>query len=343
MEKINLFELRDSPIIISEIGAKYASIEIMKEMVSKSKECGADIVKFQTYSAKTISTSGSFFTFEDGSKVSQFDFFSKYELTFNDHLELDNHCKSIGINWISTPSHETDLELLEKFNPLAYKTGSDDLTNIPFLRSIANLKRPMIISTGMCTLSEIEKSVEAIYKVGLSDIILLHCVVSYPSKPEDANLKMIETLKKVFGLPVGLSDHTQDEFTSILATQLGAVIIEKHFTLDHSLKLPDHEASLDPNQFKILVDRVRLVSKALGTGIKTILPTEEKWRNASRKSIFAKQKITKGSIITKDDIEIRRPSDGLHPHLYDLIIDGEASCDIEEGILLNLSMIKFLS
>ena len=332
-----------SPLIISEIGAKYASMDIVKEMVTRSKEVGADIVKFQTYSAKTISTPGSHFTFEDGSRVSQFDFFSKYELSYNDHVELDEHCRQLKIDWISTPSHETDLDLLEKFNPIAYKTGSDDLTNIPFLKNIAKLKRPMIISTGMCTLSEIEKTVDAVYKTGLSDIILLHCVVSYPSKPEDANLKMIETLKKVFGLPIGLSDHTQDEFTSILATQLGAVIIEKHFTLDHSLKLPDHEASLDPNQFKILVDRVRLVSKALGTGIKTILPTEEKWRNASRKSIFAKQKITKGSIITNDDIEIRRPSDGLHPHLYDLIIGGEAASDIKEGEMLNLSMIKFLS
>jgi len=342
---MNLFKKIQSetnPLIISEIGAKYASMEILKEMVSKSKEVGAGLVKFQTYSAKTISTPGSFFTFEDGSKVSQYDFFSKYELSYDDHIELDNHCKTLGIDWISTPSHEQDLELLEKFNPLAYKTGSDDLTNIPFLKNIAKLKRPMIISTGMCHLSEIEKTLEALYKTGLSEIVLLHCVVSYPSKPEDANLRMIETLRRAFGFPVGLSDHTQDEFTSILATQMGAVIIEKHFTLDHALKLPDHQASLDPVQFKILVDRVRMVSRAMGTGIKTILPTEEKWRTAARKSIFAKRDIALGKIISEEDIEIRRPSDGLHPHYYDIIVGAEASRKIESGALFDLSMVKFL-
>lgn len=330
-----------TPVIISEIGAKYASLDIMKEMISKSKVAGADLVKFQTYSAKTISTPGSYFTFEDGSQVSQFDYFSRYELTQQDHVDLDKYCKQMNIQWISTPSHESDLELLEKFNPIAYKTGSDDLTNVPFLRNIAKLNRPMIISTGMCTLSEIEKAVEAIAKTGLSDIILLHCVVSYPSKPEDANLRMIETLRKAFGLPVGLSDHTQDEFTSILATQMGAVIIEKHFTLDHALNLPDHQASLDPVQFEKLVSMVRLVPQALGTGVKAILPTEEKWRKAARKSIFAARKIPKGTKITETDLEIRRPSDGLHPTYYEILIGAEARCDIQPGDLLSLSMIQF--
>jgi N,N'-diacetyllegionaminate synthase len=341
MATIDLFAQRENPIIIAEIGAKYAPMSVMKDMVLKSQESGADLVKFQTYTANTIATEGSHFTMEDGSTISQMDFFRIHELTVDDHNELDLYCKSIGIQWISTPSHETDLDLLEKFSPIAYKTGSDDLTNIPFLRKIAEKKRPMILSTGMCTLSEIERSVETVVRSGLDKIILLHCVVSYPSRPEDANLKVITTLQKAFGLPVGLSDHTQDELTSILATQMGAVIIEKHFTLDHAMKLPDHEASLDPAQFKILTERVKMVRRAMGTGVKSILPTEEKWRNAARKSIFAKRDVKRGEVLRDSDLEIRRPAAGLHPHYFDLILGKTAAADIESGTMLDFSMISF--
>lgn len=328
-----------TPLIISEIGAKYGSIETMKEMIKSSKQCGADMVKFQTYQAETISTPGSFFTMEDGSKESQFNFFKKHELTMEDHRKLIQYCDKLDIAWLSTPSHPNDVELLETFDPVAYKTGSDDLTNLPFLKYIASKKRPMIVSTGMCTLAEIEKAVETIQGTGNDQIVLLHCVVSYPSRPEDANLKVIETLRQAFGLPVGLSDHTRDEFTAILAAQLGAVIIEKHFTLDHSLKLPDHEASLDPEAFKKLVNRIRLVPKALGTGVKTILETEKKWRTAARKSIFSARDIKKGEIIRSEDLTIRRPSDGIHPHYFDVIVGRKALRNIPINTLISWDMI----
>lgn len=327
------------PLIVSELGAKYASIDVMKQMIKSSKECEADIVKFQTCQAETISTPGSFFTMEDGSKVSQYDFFKAYELTQEDHEELISYCKEIGIGWMSTPSHHKDVELLETFDPVAYKTGSDDLTNLPFLKYIAEKQKPMIVSTGMCTLGEIEKAVETILGTGNDQLVLLHCVVSYPSKPEDANLRVIETLQKAFGVPVGLSDHTQDEFTSILATQLGVVIIEKHFTLDHSLKLPDHQASLDPAAFKQLVQRVRLVSQALGDGVKSILETEKKWRFAARKSIFSARKIKQKHVIQPEDLTIRRPADGIHPHYIELIAGRRAVCDIPENTLLTWDMV----
>lgn len=326
------------PLIISELGAKYASIDILKKMIKSSKDCGADFVKFQTYQAETISTPGSFFTMEDGSQISQYDFFKAYELTKEDHEELISYCQEMEIGWLSTPSHPQDVELLEKFDPVAYKTGSDDLTNLPFLKYIAEKQRPMIVSTGMCTLGEIEKAVETILGTGNKQLILLHCVVSYPSKPEDANLLAIETLQKAFGLPVGLSDHTQDEFTSILATQLGAAIIEKHFTLDHALKLPDHQASLDPEAFKKLVERVRLVPQALGNGVKTILETEKKWRSAARKSIFSTRNIKKGEVIQLTDLTIRRPADGIHPHYLELIVGRQATSDISANTLLTWNM-----
>lgn len=325
----------ESPIIIAEIGANYGGIDIVTQMVHAAARCNADMVKFQTYRAETISTPGSYFTFEDGSKVSQYEFFKAYELGEQEHETLNALCLELGIGWTSTPSHVTDLDLLERYDLPCYKTGSDDLTNLPFLRAIAEKGRPMLVSTGMCSLGEIEAAVETIFATGNQQLVLLHCVVSYPSCPEDANLRVIETLKKAFGLPVGLSDHTQDEFTSILATQMGAVVVEKHFTLDHALKLPDHEASLDPEQFHKLVERVRMVPKALGSGVKHILPTEEKWRKAARKSLFAAVDIPKGTVISEQHIAIRRPSDGIHPHHLPLVIGRKAKAYISAGSLIN--------
>ncbi|MNY11871.1 N,N'-diacetyllegionaminic acid synthase [compost metagenome] len=157
--------------------------------------------------------------------------------------------------------------------------------------------------------------------------------------PEDANLRAIETLRRAFNVPVGLSDHTQDEFTSILATQLGAVVIEKHLTLDHALGLPDHQASLDPTEFKRLVERVRLVPRALGTGSKVIMETERKWREAARKSLFSSRPIRAGETIGAVDLTIRRPSNGIHPHHLDLIIGRQAKVDIAANTLLEWGMI----
>jgi N,N'-diacetyllegionaminate synthase len=332
------YRTRGYPLIIAEIGANYGGIDIVKDMVRAAAGCGVDMVKFQTFRAETIASPGSFFTFEDGSRIPQFDFFKKHEFSKDDHDALDALCKELDIQWLSTPSHSNDLELLENYDLPFYKTGSDDLTNLPFLRTIAETSRPMLVSTGMCTLAEIEAAVDTVLATGNQQLVLLHCVVSYPSRLEDANLKVIETLQKAFGLPVGLSDHTQDEFTSILATQMGAVVIEKHFTLDHALKLPDHEASLDPKQFSRLVESVKLVSEALGDGVKRIQPTEQKWRQAARKSLFAAVDIPEGTVITEQQIAIRRPSDGIHPHNLPLVIGRKARTPISVGTLIKWDM-----
>jgi sialic acid synthase SpsE len=331
---------RKTPLIIAELGAKYGGMDVMQDMVRAAAKCGVDMVKFQTYRAETIATSGSYFTMEDGSQLSQYDFFKENELNEQDHDVLNDLCKKLNVPWTSTPSHINDLELLEHYNLPCYKTGSDDLTNTPFLQDIAEKGKPMLLSTGMCTLHEIESAVETIVKTGNQQLILLHCVVSYPSRPEDANLRVIETLQKEFGFPVGLSDHTVDEFTSILATQMGAVVIEKHLTLDHFLQLPDHEASLDPKQFSRLVKRTHLVEKALGDGHKRIIPTEEKWRVAARKSIFNICKIPAGKEIQAKDLVIRRPSSGLHPHLLNKVIGKIAIQDIPENSLITWEMLR---
>jgi len=330
---------RESPLIIAEIGANYGGMNVVKQMVRSAAQSGVDMVKFQTYRAETIAAPGSYFTFEDGSRVPQYDFFKKYELSEANHDELNELCRELGIGWTSTPSHVSDLDLLERYGLSCYKTGSDDLTNLTFLKAIAEKRRPMLVSTGMCSLAEIAAAVDTIFATGNRDLILLHCVVSYPSRIEDANLRVIETLKKAFGVPVGLSDHTQDEFTSVLATQMGVAVIEKHFTLDHALKLPDHEASLDPAEFKRLVERVRMVSQALGDGVKNIQATEEKWRKAARKSLFAAVDIPEGDVITESYIAIRRPSDGIHPHHLPLVLGRKAKVSIPAGTLIGWDMV----
>ena len=308
-----------SPIIIAELGAKYASISTIKRMIQESKICGADIVKFQTYNAKTISSKKGFFKVL-GKKVSQYEFFKKYELSFSDHKKIDKYCRSLKLEWTSTPSHNNDVDFLEQFRLPFYKTGSDDLTNIPFLRYLASKNKPLVISTGMSTLKEINNSVNEIVKMGNEQIILLHCIVSYPSRNCDANLNAIETLKKEFGFPVGLSDHTQDDLTSIVATTMGAKIIEKHFTLDYSLKLADYQASLDPANFKKLVERVRAVHTTFGNGKKVVMPIEKQWRKNARKSIFYAKDIKKDALIKEDHLVIRRPGSSLNPNLYDSLI-----------------------
>ncbi len=336
---IDFFKNREVPIFIAELGAKYADMKIMTGMVEQARAAGADMVKFQTYEADTISTPGSFFTMEDGSKMSQYDFFKAYELSRADHELLIGACEKENIEWCSTPSHPRDVKLLEDLGVSYYKLGSDDLTNTPFIKHVASFQKPLLLSTGMCTLGEIEKAVEAFFKTGNSKLVLLHCIVSYPAKPDDANLRVIETLKNAFGLPVGLSDHTVDEFTSILAAQMGVCLIEKHFTPDHAMELPDHQASLDPGQFRKMTDSVKLVRQALGDGVKKILKTEEKWRKSARKSIFTTRVIKKGEIIANDDLCIRRPSDGIHPHYFEMIIGRTARMDIEKNVLLTWEMV----
>lgn len=337
MQLLDRFE--DKPVIIAELGGKYGDMEILERSVRAAAEAGADLVKFQTFRAETISAPEATFTFDDGSIVSQHDFFKAAELSEEDHQRIDEICSEVGVGWLSTPSHPEDVVLLERFAPIAYKTGSDDLTNLPFLRHVADRGRPMIVSTGMCTLAEVARAVETILSTGNDQLILLHCVVSYPSRPEDANLRTIETLRRAFGVPVGLSDHTTDELTSVLATSLGAVVIEKHFTIDYGLKLPDWQVCLDPPKWRRLVERVRMVHRALGDGVKRILPSEEKWRASARKSLFSARDVKAGERLDIESVAIRRPASGIHPHHAELVVGRTARQDIPAGTLLSWDML----
>ncbi|MSP24321.1 MAG: N-acylneuraminate-9-phosphate synthase [Myxococcales bacterium] len=328
----------DKPVIIAELGAKYAAMDILERTVHAAKEAGADLVKFQTFRAATLAQPDATFRLADGREVSQYEFFANYELSLADHERLDACCREARIGWLSTPSHPDDVALLERFEPIAYKTGSDDLTNIPFLRQLAERGRPMIVSTGMASIAEVERAVDAIVAAKNQQLILLHAVTSYPAMSETANLRAIETLRCAFGFPVGLSDHTPDELTSVLATALGAVVIEKHFVLDHALKLPDDEAALDPQEFAHLVKRVRLTPKALGTGVKVPVASELEWRTRARKSLHASCDIARGQSIGPGDVAVRRPATGIAPEHFEVVVGRQARRDIAAGEPLTWNM-----
>ncbi len=327
------------PVIIAELGAKYAPMDVIERTIVAAKRAGADLVKFQTYRADTLATPGSTFTLEDGAVVSQHDFFARYELTLEDHERIDACCREHGIGWLSTPSHGDDVALLERFDPIAYKTGSDELTNLSFLRLIAEKGRPMIVATGMSTLAEVERAVAAIVATGNEQLVLLHAVTSYPSTIESANLRAIETLARAFGFPVGLSDHTVDELTSVLATALGAAVIEKHVVLDHALGLPDDQASLDPEELARLVERVRLTPRALGDGIKRPQASELKWRSAARKSLHATRNIARGEVILEGDVTVRRPAQGIAPEHLEVVLGRSAQQAILAGAAISWDMV----
>jgi N,N'-diacetyllegionaminate synthase len=320
--------------VISEIGAMYEDLNGMKELIKKSKEAGADAVKLQTYKADTIALPGAKFEFEDGRTMSQYDFFKQYEISENDHVTLFDYAKNLGIIIFSTPSHVDDVDLLDELGAPAYKTGSDDLTNYPFLEYIAEKGKPMIVSTGMSDISEVDKAVNTVRKTGNDQLILLHCTVSYPVSPKFANLNIINTLHQAFNLPVGYSDHVFGIFPSVLAASMGACVIEKHFTLDRELKRVDYQVSLEPHELQKMIEQIKLIPILKGESFKKTYPNEEKWRKNARKSITASRNIKKGETLNYDNMKIIRPGTGIHPKYMKFIIGKTVKRDLNENQII---------
>jgi sialic acid synthase SpsE len=320
--------------VIAEIGVNFDSIETAVKMVAAAGDLGCDAVKIQTFRAETLSMKDAYFTFEDGSRVSQYEFWKAHEASEETHRILKEETERRGMIFFSTPSHPQDVELLEKFDVPLYKVGSDDLTNYPFLDYVARKGKPMIVSTGMCTMGEIEEAVRTVFATGNDQLILLHCLTGYPAPRHYANIKVIRSLQQAFDVPVGFSDHTRGNLAAILAVSLGAVAIEKHFTLDKSPGGPDNDTSVEPHEMASLLEDLRDVHKVLGDGVKRIQPGEVKWREAGRKSLVAARPINRGEVITRQMIEIKRPSSGLHPRYFEVVVGRRAAADIPEGELI---------
>lgn len=321
--------------IVAEIGGNFTTFDQAKHLVDLAVDAGVDAVKLQTYQAETISSRSAVYDMPNTGHANQFELFKKYEIGFSLHKEVWDYCRKKEILIFSTPSHMKDLELLEKLNCQVYKIGSDDAINIPFLKEVAAVGKPIVLSTGMCTLHEVSESVSAILGEGNPNIILLHCVTNYPSKPEDANLKCIETMKRQFGLPVGYSDHTLGALCCLTAASLGANILEKHFTHDKKAEGPDHILSADPDEMRAIVKGVRTIEKALGDGVKRPAAGECTTRVNNRKSIVSLVDIPKGTVIKSDMVAIKRPGFGIPPKFISQIIGRVAQEDIkaEEPVL----------
>jgi N,N'-diacetyllegionaminate synthase len=260
----------------------------------------------------------------------------KLELKDADFVELHRYAKKRNIIFLSSAFDEQSVDLLAGLGVSAFKVPSGETTNFPLLRHIAEKKKPIILSTGLSTLDEIGDAIRVMEEKGVEDIVLLHCVTSYPAKAEDVNLRVMDFLKRSFGCPVGFSDHTLGISIPIAATALGAVLIEKHFTLDKKMSGPDHRASLEPDEFKQMVTAIRDVEKAMGDGIRRLTEGEEQIKKAARRSVVARVKIRKGTVIRENMLGFKRPGTGLEPKDLSKILGKKAKKDILADELITL-------
>ncbi len=325
MSGINIFD-NNNCFIIAEAGVNHnGDIKLAKKLIDAAVYAQADAVKFQTFRAeKTITTKTPRATYQKNNMPeiteTQLEMVKKLELKFDDFKILKEYCDNKGIMFLSTPFDFESVDILEPLVPM-YKIASSEIVNIPFLKYIASKRKPMIISTGMSTLGEIEEAINAIDSVDSAiNKTLLHCTTNYPTLFEEVNLNAMLTLKEAFKLPVGYSDHTLGIEIPISAVALGAKVIEKHFTLDRNLPGPDHKASLEPNELKAMVKAIRNVEMAMGNGIKKPNKSEIEIMKVARKCLVAGRDIEKGRILKEEDIEIKRAGIGIQPKFKDIIV-----------------------
>ena len=330
--------------IIAEAGVNHnGSIELAKKLIDVAIKAEVDAVKFQTFRAEDVvvkSAKKAEYQKETTGDGSQYEMIKKLELTEHDFKELADYAKRKGILFLSSPFDKESVNILDEINVPSFKIASGEITNFSLLKHIAKKEKPIILSTGMSTLGEVEEALNVIRSEGAKDIILLHCVSNYPAKIEDVNLRAMETLKNVFKIPVGFSDHTLGITASIAAVALGACVIEKHFTLDRNLSGPDHRASLEPDELKEMVKTIKDVENALGDGIKRPTTNEGEIKKIVRRSVIAKVDILEGTVITEDMLDVKRPGTGIEPKYFDFIVGMRAKKDIKKSDIVTWKMIE---
>jgi len=333
MKNVNLYEKSigdgNSCYFVAEIGGLFNSIEEAKRLIDSAIEIGIDAVKFQTLEADTITTKKNYFNLGVTGHVSQYEFFKQFEPSKELQMQVVNYANEVSMPIFSAPSHMKDLEIMKKMELPIYKIGSDLACHIPLLKEIASFDKPIILSTGMCSLNEIRDSVNAIIETGNEQLILLHCVSDYPAKIEESNLNVIQTMKDEFELPVGYSDHTIGLDVSIAAVTLGANILEKHFRHPNNSSAADDEHAITPSQFRDLIKHSRDIEKAKGNGIKIPTDSEKKNLIENRVSIVSLMDISANTIITKEMIDVRRPGNGLPPKYFEQLIGKKTKIDIK--------------
>lgn len=320
--------------IIAEAGVNHnGQLDLALRLCDAAKEAGVDAVKFQTWKTESILTKNvtkAEYQKKNGNKSdSQFEMIKKLELNYSQFEEIYNYCNKIGIKFLSTPDEEESMKFLLKLGVDIIKIGSGDINNIPYLRKIGATGLPVILSTGMSTLADVEKAFNTLSDSGCTQITLLHCTTNYPCPFDEVNLLAMQTLASSFKVPVGYSDHTLGIEIAVAAVALGAKVIEKHFTLDHNMDGPDHSASLEPNELKQMVIAIRNVEKSLGDGIKKPNLSETKIETVVKKKIVAARHIFKGEIFSDENITLKRSEYGLSAELWDLVYGRISKAEYE--------------
>lgn len=330
--------------IIAEAGVNHnGNLDLALKLCDAAKEAGVDCVKFQTWQTEKIVTrKAEKATYQSenthDAEESQFDMLKKLELSYDDFRIVQEHCKRIGIDFLSTPDEEYSLAfLMNELNLPLIKIGSGEVTNIPYLRQMALYGKPIILSTGMATLAQVATAYDTLLAAGAPSVALLHCTTNYPCPMDEVNLRAMQTMKEAFKCKVGYSDHTMGTEIPIAAVAMGAEIIEKHFTLDRNMEGPDHKASLEPQELKYMVDCIRNIEVAFGDGIKRPNPSEVEISKVVLKSIVAKVPINKGETLTANNMTIKRAGSGIPAVHWDMIVGTKAlhDYDIDEPIKIN--------
>jgi N,N'-diacetyllegionaminate synthase len=347
---MNYLELKEHAqkklFIIGEAGVNHnGDINIAKRLVDIAKDAGCDAVKFQTWItekvySKTQSIKPDYQLDNTNVEESEYDIIKALELTFDDFSELKCYCEQKDIMFLSTPDEIESTDFLVNLGVPFLKTASQDVTNLPFLKYIAQKNIPVLFSTGGCTLNELVEGASMILNEN-QDVVILHCVSSYPAPMTDMNLNFISVLSKMFPCLVGFSDHTSGSEAACAAVALGARVVEKHFTLDTEQSGPDHQASLTPADLKTYIHSLRNILSALGDGQKKIMPSEKNTRKAFGRFLVSQRAIKKGSTLTIDDIVFKKVVSGIVPKYLDVVIGARAMTDIPEDTIIDWSSIDF--
>ncbi len=328
-----------STIIIAEAGVNHnGNMDLAKQLIDKAKEAGADFVKFQTAVDCTskYAPKAEYQKRETGADETQLQMALKLRLKLEQHYELFEYCKKVGIAYLSTAFDIESVKFLDSLDLPFWKIPSGEITNLPYLIEIAKTKKPVVMSTGMAEISEIAEAMKILKDNGTSDITLLQCHTDYPTAMDKVNLRVMNTLRETFGVPVGLSDHSVGIEVPIAAVAMGATVIEKHFTLDRNMVGPDHKASIEPDELKAMVKAIRNIEIALGDGIKVCSDVERPNIIVARKSIVAKCNIKKGELLTEENITTKRPGNGVSAMKWFEVLGTKAIRDFEEDELICL-------
>lgn len=330
-----------SVYIIAEAGVNHnGQLDLALKLCDAAKAAGVDAVKFQTWKTENIVTAqarqAAYQTENTGIEESQYDMLKKLELSYDHFRYIQEYCKKIGIDFLSTPDEEESLAFLVSLGLPFIKVGSGEVTNIPYLRKIGSQGKPVILSTGMSNLAQVATAYDTLLKAGANGVSLLHCTTNYPCPMEEVNLRAMITLRDAFKCHVGYSDHTMGTEVPVAAVALGAEIIEKHFTLDRTMEGPDHKASLEPSELKLMVQQIRNIENALGDGIKRPNRSEAENAKVVQKSILAKRSIKMGEVLTEENLTVKRAGAGIPASLWDLVVGCYAIQDymIDEPIKL---------